>query len=142
MTVFAVYVAVTLILIFALVEYIGNQKKVHARQVKYAESLADAVVHHLNEVSRLKDCTDDYEAALLESEYLINQARENFKALHGKDPGEDLSDLSINGGTVGTANVKNVFTKDELVKIRFSIHPDRNGGKNTELFQKINSMVK
>lgn len=33
------------------------------------------------------------------------------------------------------------FTDDELVKMRFYLHPDRNNGKTSELFVKINDLV-
>lgn len=39
-------------------------------------------------------------------------------------------------------NTTNSFTQEELKKIRFVIHPDKNKGKNQELFIKINELIK
>lgn len=36
---------------------------------------------------------------------------------------------------------KNEFSYDELKRIRFVMHPDKNGGKTTELWRKINEMM-
>ena len=40
------------------------------------------------------------------------------------------------------ANSINVFSQDELKKIRFMCHPDKHNGKTHELFIKINGMIK
>lgn len=35
----------------------------------------------------------------------------------------------------------NQFTKNELKRIRFAIHPDKNGGKTNEIFIKVNKLL-
>lgn len=45
---------------------------------------------------------------------------------------------SANYRESNSTKIVNIFSKDELTKIRFYLHPDKTGGKTHDLFLKVN----
>lgn len=80
------------------------------------------------------------------SNYSLNELRLRIELTSFKNLYEELSktnailsaELSKNGATSST----NHFSQEELKRIRFCIHPDKTQGKTTELFKKVNSLIK
>lgn len=109
-------------------ECVRNRDKIK-QILKGVESERDALVEKYNE------CVGDYNA-LLHSKRLLQSAYDDLASIYGK--ANYTPPQSTSFAPVG----KNEFSAEELKRIRFAIHPDRNGGKTTELWRKINDMVK
>ncbi|CAL1777936.1 hypothetical protein HYQ09_gp023 [Acinetobacter phage vB_AbaM_Konradin] len=105
------------------------------------------LVHDYNDVvnnrNRLKDLylrlekkhnmnVDDYNKLLKEYELVVKLKAREFTS---KANFEDI--LKKDQKPVG----KDEFSMAELKRIRFAIHPDKNGGKTGDLFIKVNEML-
>lgn len=73
-----------------------------------------------------------------------NNLQEAYDKALAKNAGETLFNRNDYRSTFADTKPvgKNEFSAEELKRIRFAIHPDKNGGKTTELWRKINDMVK
>ncbi|ADG59925.1 hypothetical protein Acj9p025 [Acinetobacter phage Acj9] len=81
------------------------------------------------------------EAKFLECEYQFNEFKRKAALKDGF--GDSFKKFNEAFAKEAPKSVgKNEFSINELKRIRFAIHPDRNGGKNSELWQKINDMTK
>ncbi len=80
------------------------------------------------EINSLKRDLDNSTRWIFEAKVRLLQHQETISKL-----------LSIQTNSGGQPNT---FTNDELKRIRFAIHPDKTNGKTTELWRKVNDLIK